>query len=168
MSDKTKRKDVIGERDPIELLSHTEGELQKLIDENSDSVLHKRPEEGKWSPTEILGHLVDHEIAMACRIRTTRFDKEAWLNSYDQETWVAKQKYNDKDPSQLIQRFKLLRNMNLEQYESLSKEELSRPHKRTEGGEVTLSYLLNRHASHDLIHLDQLDRYIKVNCAKND
>ncbi len=156
---------MLGERDPIDVLRQTEDELQRLIGEANLAVLRKRPDEGKWTPTEILGHLVDHEIAMACRIRTTRFDKEAWLSSYDQETWVAKQKYNDKDPKQLIQRFKLLRNMNIEQYESMSAKELSRPHQRMGGGEVTLSYLLNGHAAHDLTHLDQLTRYIKANSA---
>ena len=165
MSDGFRGEDVLGERDPLDVLRQTEDDLPRLIDETNLAVLHKRPEEGKWTPTEILGHLVDHEITTACRIRTTRFDKEAWLSSYDQETWVAKQKYNDKDPKQLIQRFKLLRNMNIEQYESLSPEELSRPHQRMGGGEVTLSYLLKRHAAHDLIHLDQLDRYIKANRA---
>ena len=90
-----------------------------------------------------------------------RFDDVPWLSRYDQERWVQMQDHNEREPDELVRRFIELRNLNLEQYESLSPDELTRAHPRGDGnGEVTLAYLLRIHAGHDLTHLDQITRYL--------
>ncbi len=153
--------DTLGDRDPIAVLRQTPGHLAGIVRNHSAETLRRRPFAGKWTPNEILGHLVDHEIVSMCRIRTTRFDDVPWLSRYDQERWVQMQGHNERDPNAFVRRFSELRNLNLEQYESLSPDALTRAKPRDDGGAMTLADLMRVHASHDLSHLDQIDRYLE-------
>ncbi len=90
-----------------------------------------------------------------------RFDDMPWLSPYDQERWVQMQGHNEREPGELVRRFIELRNLNLEQYESLSPYELTRAHPRGGGSEIALADLMRVHAEHDLSHLDQIDRYLE-------
>ena len=154
--------DLLGERDPIAVLKQTPTELNAIVERRSAELLRQRPFEGKWTPNQILGHLVDHEIVSMSRIRTTRIDDVPWLERYDQERWVTVQSHNERDPNEFVRRFSELRSLNLEQYESLSPDELARPKQRSDGTEVTLEHLLRIHAGHDLWHLDQIARYVQA------
>ncbi len=153
--------DLPGDRDPIAVLRSTARRLEDITTAHSAEVLRQRPFAGKWTPNEILGHLVDHEIVSMCRIRTTRFDDVPWLSRYDQERWVQMQGHNEREPDELVRRFIELRNLNLEQYESLSPDELTRANPRSDGSEIALADLMRVHAGHDLSHLDQIDRYLE-------
>ena len=154
--------DLLGERDPIAVLKQTPTELEAIVQRHTLEVLRQRPFKGKWTPNEILGHLVDHEIVSMCRIRTTRIDEVPWLERYDQERWVEVQGHNEGDPDEFVRRFIELRALNIEQYEAISPDELTRPKLRSDGPEVTLEYLLRVHAGHDLWHLDQIARYVQA------
>ena len=150
------------DHDPIAVLKQTPSKLMAIVERHSAETLRQRPFEGKWTPNEILGHLVDHEIVSMCRIRTTRMDEVPWLERYDQERWVVAQGHNERDPHEFARRFAELRALNLEQYESLSPDELARPKLGSDGSEVTLEHLLRIHAGHDLSHLDQIARYVQA------
>lgn len=153
----------LADRDPLEVLRSTPDRLERIVSTHSPDVLQTRPFKGKWTPNEILGHLVDHEIVTTCRIRTMRFEPEAWLNRYDQEAWVSRQGYNNTLPDEFVRQFTFLRSLNLTQYSDLSPEERTREKNRVDGqGLVTLDGLIHSHASHDLTHLDQLERYINT------
>ncbi len=152
--------DTLGDRDPIAVLRQTPGHLADIVRDHSAETLRRRPFAGKWTPNEILGHLVDHEIVSMSRIRTTRFDDVPWLSRYDQERWVEAQRHNDGEPGEFVRRFTELRAWNLEQYDALSEQELTSDRPRREGGTLTLGDLICVHAGHDLSHLDQIARYL--------
>ena len=154
--------DTLGDRDPISVLQSTARRLEDITTAHSADVLRRRPFAGKWTPNEILGHLVDHEIVSMSRIRTTRFDDVPWLSRYDQERWVEAQRHNDGEPSEFGRRFTELRKLNLEQYESLSPDEMTRANPRGDSGEMALADLMRVHAGHDLSHLDQIARYLQA------
>lgn len=143
---------------PLEVLDETPGVLDAIVRDHPPARLALRPAEGKWCVTEILGHLVDHEIVTASRIRTTRLDATAWLDRYDQERWVRAQRHREGDPAEFARRFRELRALNLEQWRSLSPEELAAPRRRADGSEIRLRDLLERHAGHDGIHRAQIER----------
>ena len=153
--------DRLGDGDPLEALRRTGGTLGQVVGAHDVEVLRRRPFADKWTPCEIIGHLVDHEIATTCRIRTLRFDVIAWLSSYDQEAWTTTQRHNEQNPAEFIRRFDFLRGLNLEQYDSLTAEEWSREKPQSRGDDlISFDSLVRRHANHDLHHLDQLMRYV--------
>jgi hypothetical protein len=153
--------DRLGDRDPVEALRRTPTVLQGVLLAHEEAALRRRPYDGKWTPCEILGHFLDHEIVSSCRLRTLRFDAAAWLTGYAQETWVGVQRHNNGDPAAFVRHFTLLRRLNIEQYTAAGPEEWARRRPRADGGEpIDLMTFARRHANHDLHHLDQLQRYL--------
>ena len=67
----------------------------------------QRPQPDKWSPIEIMGHLID-----SANNNHRRFTKAQWqdnmiFNGYRQEDWVNVQKYPSTDWQQLLDFWKL-------------------------------------------------------------
>lgn len=57
---------------------------------------------GKWSPKEIIGHLIDSASVNHERfLRATQSD-DLVFPGYDQDAWVAAQKYNNRSWSDLV------------------------------------------------------------------
>ena len=61
-----------------------------LIDELSSS---SRPAPGKWSPREIIGHLIDSASNNHQRFVRTRGREDLVVDGYEQDAWVASQRY---------------------------------------------------------------------------
>ncbi len=60
------------------------------------------PAPGKWSPKEIIGHLIDSASVNHERfLRATQSD-DLVFPGYDQDAWVAAQKYNSRSWSDLV------------------------------------------------------------------
>jgi DinB superfamily len=55
----------------------------------------RRPGPGKWSAKEVLGHLVDSAANNHQRFVRAQFQDDLVFQGYDQERWVAVQRYQD-------------------------------------------------------------------------
>jgi hypothetical protein len=147
-------------RDPLDVLSETPEVLSSIVDSSSVTELQTRPFPGKWTPNEILGHLVDAEWAFGYRIRTVLCDERPSIFGFDQENWVAVQKHNERDPAELLETFITLRRLNLRIWRQMSAEQRGRVGLHVERGEESLETMLHLEAGHDLSHLDQIQRYL--------
>ena len=58
---------------------------------------------GKWSPKEILGHLIDSAANNHIRFVKAQFDDDLVFPGYDQERWVSAQRYRAAPWKQLIE-----------------------------------------------------------------
>ena len=63
--------------------------------------------EDKWSPKEIIGHLIDSAANNHQRFVRAQFTDELVFAGYEQEEWVAAQRYQDKPWPELVQLWKL-------------------------------------------------------------
>jgi len=61
----------------------------------TDQVASQRPAPGKWSPKEIIGHLVDSAANNHQRFVRAQFQDDLIFPGYDQDGWVAVQRYQD-------------------------------------------------------------------------
>src|SRR5690242_16510389 len=75
-------------------------ELRRAVDEAtprlmelSDAQAKRRPRPGKWSPAEIIGHLIDSASNNHQRFVRARFQDDLVFPGYDQDAWVAAQQY---------------------------------------------------------------------------
>lgn len=152
----------LGGRERFQILHSTGDEIRRLIGPQKDAALRTRPFEGKWTPVEILGHLVDAEILFALRTRTILCDRNPRFVPIDQNRWVAAQKHKERSAADLLEEFGALRAMNLRLWRSLSAKELLRSAMHPERGEESLDEMITMLAGHDLSHLDQLERYLKA------
>jgi len=61
-----------------------------------------KPAAGKWSPNEILGHLIDSAINNHRRFIQMQLQDNMVFDGYDQNKWVELQNYNNKDWSDVL------------------------------------------------------------------
>lgn len=155
-----KQFDLLGDADPIEVLSRTAGELKRIVGENERSTLCRRPFEGKWTPTEIIGHLTDSEWIFGFRIHHILCEDEPTLVPLDQDQWVTALRHNERDPADLTDMFAALRLVNIDRWRRTSADQLARKGIHGERGGESLGFMLKLQAGHDLSHLDQLSRYL--------
>jgi hypothetical protein len=62
---------------------------------------------GKWSPREILGHLIDSASNNHQRFVRSRFQEDLVFPGYDQNAWVREQKYADAPWPELVELWRL-------------------------------------------------------------
>jgi hypothetical protein len=151
---------AVGGQDPVAILAETPGELHAIIARTPTDVLRARPFAGKWTPCEIIGHLVDAELVFSVRLRLTLAEEEPALPNWQQDAWVERQQYRDGHPAELAAQFAFLRQMSLPLWSALTADDLGRSGNHPTRGRETLSESLRTTAGHDLLHLDQLRRYI--------
>jgi hypothetical protein len=62
----------------------------------------RRPAPGKWSPREIIGHLVDSASNNHQRFVRTRESDDLVVQGYEQDAWVSAQRYEDAPWTELV------------------------------------------------------------------
>ncbi len=77
-------------------------EFRHLIARSAEALLTvseadsaRRPAPGKWSPKEIVGHLIDSASNNHQRFVRAQFQDDLIFAGYDQEAWVAAQRYQE-------------------------------------------------------------------------
>lgn len=149
----------LGSQDPIGVLSTTPAHLQQLLASFGKEGVNRPLAPGKWSPSEIVMHLADCEIAHGFRYRQALAEENPLVQPWDQEKW-AKQ-YRAYDTEQALRAFAALREWNAALIRSLTAEQMARPAKHPERGDLTLRELVETAAGHDINHLRQLEAALK-------
>ena len=67
-----------------------------------DAATSRRPAPGKWSPREIIGHLVDSASNNHQRFVRTRDRDDLVVEGYEQDAWVTAQRYQDAPWQELV------------------------------------------------------------------
>jgi hypothetical protein len=153
---------LLGDRNPLEVLAQTAPALGDVVRAHSAEVLRSRPFEGKWTPNEIIGHLVDGEWTYGYRLRLIVSEDDPVILGTQQDSWVARQQHNRRDPSELAEAFRTLRELNLAAWKQLSPDDLKRTGRHNERGAEPLGVMLRMVAGHDLSHLNQIARYVQA------
>ena len=153
--------DLLGDRDPLEVLRATPAALQKVIDSPAE-VLARPESHGKWSMGEVLAHLADSDVVWAWRLRLILAQDRPQLTGYDQDLWATRLGYRDADPRDSVALFSILRKTNLRLLDRAAPEDLQRVGVHVERGEESLAHQLRLYAGHDILHLNQLERIRKA------
>ena len=84
-------------------------ELRDLVERSAallraldDAATAARPALGQWSPREIIGHLVDSASNNHQRFVRARFQDDLVFPPYEQDDWVAAQRYQEADWPELV------------------------------------------------------------------
>jgi hypothetical protein len=122
---------------------------------------------GKWSPKEIIGHLIDSASNNHQRFVRAQFSDDLIFAGYEQEGWVRVQNYQGEPWSELVQLWKLY-NQHILHLMSLIPEEtcLKLRYKHnlhqiasdtlTEDEPVTLDWFMRDYVDHMKKHLKQI------------
>jgi hypothetical protein len=122
---------------------------------------------GKWSPKEIIGHLIDSASNNHQRFVRAQFTDDLVFAGYEQEGWVRVQNYQGEDWSELVQLWRLY-NQHLLHLMSMVPEEtrLKLRYKHnlqqiasdnlSENKPVTLDWFMRDYVEHMKKHLKQI------------
>jgi len=132
-----------------------------------DAATMRRPAPGKWSPREIIGHLVDSASNNHQRFVRMRDRDDLVVEGYEQDAWVAAQSYQDAPWAELVvlwttynrhlarviaatpraarERARPVHNLHLRAYRPVSSDRA-----------VTLDYFMNDYVDHLEHHLAQV------------
>ena len=138
-----------------------------LLEKMSDESTRRRPAPGKWSPREIVGHLIDSASNNHQRFVRAQFQDDLVFPGYAQDAWVSAQNYQDAPWDELLG---LWRSFNLHiarVMETASPEARLRPRTRHNLDELawrpvprdkpaTLDYFMEDYVAHLQHHLDQI------------
>lgn len=152
--------DLLGPRDPIEVL----GELLPWLDVRIQGVAEatlRRPEKpGKWSAIEVIQHLADSELVAGFRTRMVLSDDRPTLQGYDQDRWANEFRYRQVGLAQALDQLRGLRIADLYLWKNLTAAQLDRVGLHSERGPEKVGHIIRLMAAHDLVHRRQLDRIL--------
>jgi len=150
----------LGGQDPLDIQARTPRQLDRLIDGASESRLRRRPAPGKWSIAEILAHLADVEIVISWRIRAILGAPGTPMQVMDQDAWVIAGHYDKRDPRKSVEVFRVLREMNLALFRTLTPEQWKQQGIHAERGAETVEQIVRLYAGHDLNHTRQVEQIV--------
>jgi len=153
---------LVGDRNPLELLAQTASTLDDIVGRYSAMILRRRPFEGKWTPNEVIGHLTDSEWVYGYRLRLILCEDGPAIFGTNQDLWVAALQHNEREPSELVGIFRTLRQFNLAVWRRTPLEDLQRIGQHNERGPESLGVMLRLLAGHDLSHVTQITRYAEA------
>lgn len=150
--------DLLGDRDPLDVLAHTPAKIERLLKGIDESVLARRPAAAAWSVKEVLGHLADGEWVYGYRVRMMLSHDEPEIAGYDQDVMVAGMAHNERPISMLMEELRRLRGLNLDLYLRTKGPAWERCGLHAERGTESVSLTVELLAGHDLRHCDQIER----------
>lgn len=147
-------------KQPLAVQAATAKKLERLIKGVPTAKLRKRPAPDKWSVSEILAHLADTEIVGGFRMRMILGAPGTPIAAFDQDSWVTSGHYEKRDPRKSVERFRILREANLEMLKSLKPEQWKHFGMHSERGQESIEHVVRMFAGHDLNHILQIERIL--------
>ena len=150
--------DLLGSQDPMRVLRETPAALGRAIDGVPATKLKQPERPGKWSIAQVLQHLADSDLVWGWRLRLILAQDHPTITGYDQDDWADNLHYDEADPAESLETFRVLRRSNLRLLERASPQDLLRAGVHAERGEESVEHLRRLYAGHDLMHLQQIAR----------
>lgn len=151
-------------RDFRRTLDEARGRLTSLSD--ADASRSKAP--GKWSPKEIIGHLIDSAANNHARFVRAQATDDLLFDGYDQDAWVRVQCYNERGWIDLIQLWHTYNGHLADVMECANPDALTRPRARHSLDHIafqppdpstpaTLAFVMRDYVAHLKHDLNQID-----------
>lgn len=137
---------------------HTHNQLQEAIQGLSEGHLVWKPAQDKWSVTEVLSHLADHNIVVSFRIRAILTGATAVLPAFDQDSWVSSSKANESSAWEILTLFQSLLVYNHALFGRLQAEDWEKTGVNLKGQTLTLKDVVQSFVAHVQVHLAQIAR----------
>ncbi|HEX8687794.1 MAG TPA: DinB family protein [Pyrinomonadaceae bacterium] len=120
--------------------------------------LSAHPLPGKWSAREIVQHLADSEMNSAIRLRKLLTEESPQIQGYDQDTYAARLRYNERDIAPALDALRGARATTAQLLDSMTDEDWARAGTHSESGRYTVEDWLRIYADHAHNHAAQIRR----------
>jgi len=154
--------DMLGRRDPTEVLGELLPWLSERIRGVNDSTLRRPEAPGKWSVIEVIQHLADSDLVFSYRLKMMLTEDRPPLQGYDQDGWAGELHYREVPLDLALDQLRSMRAVNLHLLRRLSPSQLERVGLHSERGPESAGFLLQLMGAHDLVHRRQIDRILST------
>lgn len=117
---------LVPDGDVIKFLKKQKRMFTGLIDSIPEEQLLYRYAEGKWTIKQIVGHVIDTERIMAYRALVFSRGERQPIPGFNENEYVGRASFNQKDVQDLIQEFAKLRESNLALIQNLNGDMIER------------------------------------------
>jgi DinB family protein len=149
--------------DFTETVDDAANRLLAMADEKSA----RKPAPGKWSPKEIIGHLIDSAANNHSRFVRAQAGNDLVFEGYDQDAWVRVQRYQERSWPDLVRLWRMYNHHLAAVMASADPAALVRPRTRHNLDQIawqpvepdqpaTLEYFMRDYAAHMKHHLRQI------------
>jgi hypothetical protein len=161
----------------VALLLQTLDEAGAEFSAASPAAAAHRPGAGVWSPKEILGHLIDSAANNHHRFVRAQWQDDLVFPGYDQEAWVATQRYHEAPWLELITLWQGYNRHLARVMAATPPAVLTRQHLRhnldqiawrtvPRGQPATLDYFMNDYVAHLHHHVAQIRERLAAGAAR--
>ena len=148
--------DDLGDREPLQALEQTPEEIRRLVERWPDAQWERSYAPGKWSARRILIHLAQTDLALGSRVRFALSQEGYAAQAFSQDDWLAAD--DGIDGRTALAAYLAVRRMNAALFRRLTPEQRNRAFTHPEYGNLTVWWVANQMAGHDIHHLKQLER----------
>lgn len=129
-----------------------------------DTAIHFRPSlEDAWTIAEHLNHLLDAEANGFVRYRKAVAEPGMPITAYDEERWAERLDYDAVDFSASLEAFGLIRKIAAAHLSSIIEDDWSGYfYEHPESGRVTIEQWLKIYADHVTVHLEYIERNLRL------
>jgi DinB superfamily len=145
----------LGNRDALAALDDTPARISEAVTGWTPAQFERTYAPGKWSIRKVLIHLAQTELALGSRARFALTVPGYTAQPFSQDDWLALDAAID-GPAALAA-YTSLRRMNVSMFRTASAAALDREFAHPEYGQLTVRWILNQMAGHDIHHLKQIN-----------
>jgi hypothetical protein len=145
----------------IEALTKQKVVVINLYKNLSDAQKSFKYAEGKWSPQEILGHMIDTERIFGYRVLCIGRGEKQSLPGFDENDYAASAKFAEQSFESLLEQYRLVREGSIALFSSLSEKDASQIG-FANGNPVSARALVAMIAGHELHHLKVLSEKYNI------
>jgi uncharacterized damage-inducible protein DinB len=146
----------LGGRDPLEVMRDGAERIRALVTGWSAAQFEQSYAPGKWTARQLLIHLAQTEVALGNRARMALSTPGYVAQPFDQDQWIARD--GSLGAREALEAFGAMSAMNRAMFASLSAAERATPLSHPEYGALTVNWILEQIAGHQLHHLKQLEQ----------
>ncbi len=142
-------------REPLRSLEDTPRRIATLVRAWPAATFERSYAPGKWTAAQILVHLAQAEIVLATRLRFALAENGVTIHAFDQDAWMAAEPAFD--GLMALDAYVSLRALTLALCRSLSAEQRARTAIHPEFGAISVAWMIEWLAGHELNHLPQIE-----------
>jgi hypothetical protein len=146
----------LGGRDPVASLAETPDRIREIIGRMGSGDFTRPYAPGKWNAREILVHLAQTEMAFGMRVRLALTAENYVVQPFSQDAWMAREPVIEATAA--LAAYYAMRHWNLPLFRSLSLDERARTFTHPERGPISIGWLLETLAGHELHHAAHIEQ----------
>jgi hypothetical protein len=145
---------ALGDAEPLTALAETPQRIRVLVEQWPADRWERSYAPGKWNARQVITHLAQTELALTTRVRMAASQNEYVAQPFSQDGWLP---LDDRvEPRTALDAYLALRKLNVTMFKNMTAEQLNRPFKHPEYGELTPGWVAAQLAGHDIHHYKQL------------